>query len=300
MKQCCHACNLAGWVKTMAQTLKINTSTLLALTVLAVMLQYSVRTLVADALFTMVPRILDDKNTEALDVLDLSEETLPAYRMAIERIRQASLWDPGNSLYVKAQADLYVRLGTLAQVVRQVEENLLEGAILSNEEQGRANGLIIQAINLEPSNPDYHLARYANRLSSLQAGKPVRFLTDDLEKAVQLYPNSSPLRYQVAAQYLILGEKNKALKHAKALAARDDSYRLPDAISRDVLIERRSRAYLSFLAQSYLAKAFEIAWRASGNEPALIRAMIPQGQEALDTANLFLESKTINVHDGTK
>jgi hypothetical protein len=304
----------------MAQTLKIHTSALLVLAVLVSLFQYPVRTLVADVLFTIASRELDDKTTDMFYVLDITEETLPAYRIAIEHIRQASLWDPGNSLYPKTLSDLHTRIGTWAEVIGQVSGDLPEGVIAWREEQGRTKNLLAKAIDLEPSNPDYHFALYSSKLASLQADKkntiqsltlnvqqevkseqsvkPESFMTDDLEKAIQLYPNSSPLRYAVALQYLVIGAKNKALEHAKALASRDDSYRRPDTTGSAASMERRSAGYLSFLAQSYLTKAFEIAWRASDNDLAQIRVMTPPGQEAKDTENIFLETKMISVIDG--
>jgi hypothetical protein len=300
----------------MMQSLKKKTSTLLLLTTLAFPLQYSVRTLVADVLFTMAPRLLDDKNTEALDLIDISEETLPAYHAAIMCIRQASLWDPGNSTYIKAQADLYDQLGTWTGVIKQVGDDLPEGMMSESEAQGRTKDLLTDAINLEPSNPDYHLALYSNKLACWQdekltslrsdntgcnqIDKTASFLTDDLEKAVLLYPNNSPIRYTVAVQYLLLGEKNKALEHAKVLAARDDSYRLPDRTGSDSLIERRSALYLSFLAQSYLAKAFEIAWRASEQDYLIIKAMTPDEREARDVLELFIAMKDVDQNIAVK
>jgi hypothetical protein len=300
----------------MMQSLKINTSSALVLTVLAFLLQFPVRTLVADVLFTMAPRLLDDENTEALDLLDISEETLPAYHAAIKRIRHASLWDPGNSMYIKAQADLYDQLGTWTEVIKQVGEDLPERMMSESEAQGRTKDLLTDAINLEPSNPDYHLALYSSKLAGWQDekstslksdntggnqdDKTASFLADDLEKAVLLYPNNSPIRYAVAVQYLILGEKSKALEHAKVLAARDDSYRLPDRTGSGALIERRSAVYLSFLAQSYLAKAFEIAWRASGQDYLIIKAMTPDEREARDALELFIAMKGVDRNDAEK
>ena len=290
--------------------MKTKTSTLLALVVLVHLLQYPVRTLVADVLFFMVARVLDDKTTEVLDVLDISEETLPAYRIAIGRMSKASLWDPDNSAHIKAQADLYVRLGTWADVIRQAGGKLPKGAMAESEAQGNVKELLMKAIDLEPSNPDYHLALYASKRSSLQYDKPKRlepdspvsyqddkpvgFLTDDLEKSVQLFPNSSQIRYEVALQYLLLGEKSKALEHAKILAARDDSYRMPDTKRSDASMERRSTAYLSYLSKSYLTKAFEIAWRASVRDNHVVASMASGEQEARDALELFLETKGVD------
>lgn len=269
----------------------------MALAFLTFLLQYPVRTLVADILFMTAPRVVADKATDALDVLDISEETLPAYHTAIDRIRQASVWDSGNSIYSKAQGDLYMQLGTWANVIGQVEGQLPEEVKAGNNDQRNANYLFTKAVNLEPSNPDYHLALYLSKLASLQTGKLDSSITDDLEKAILLYPNSSPLRYEVALQYLILGKKDKALEHAKALASRDDSYRLPDKLSNESLMARRSARYISFLAQSYLLKAIEIAWRASGQDYNLIKAMTPDDQQARDALGVFMELKGVDLKD---
>lgn len=281
----------------MARTLKINTSALLTIAVLAFLLQYPVRTLVADVLFAMTSREIDDPTTAELDVLDISEETLPSYRTAIERIREASLWDPDNSTYAKAQADLYIRLGIWATVIGQVGGNLPKEIMEGSKAQMRAQDLITKAIDLQPSNPDYHLALanvHGDRIDNVDGfntEKPAGQSYDELEKAVQLYPINSPLRYAVGMQYLIIGDKSKALEHAKALATLDDSYRLPDTIGNNASIERRSSKYLSFLSQSYLTKAFEIAWRASGQDYRVIKAMTPDEQEARNVLQVFMEIK---------
>jgi hypothetical protein len=58
--------------------------------------------------------------------------------------------------------------------------------------------------------------------------------------------------------------------------------------------------YLSFLAQSYLAKAFEIAWRASGQDYLIIKAMTPDEREARDALELFIAMKGVDRNDAEK
>ena len=275
--------------------MKIRSKTLLALAVLAFLIQYPVRTLVASVLSEMASRTLDDRTTDEFDMIPIDEESMPVYDKAIGLLTQAASWDGGNSTYLKAQADLYVWIGAWAEVTEEQGGKIPDGAFAAAANKERAEALLRSAIHLEPSKPDYHLA-----LGQVYADRRAVGYADELERAAQRYPNSSPLRYEVAMQYLIHGDNVNALAHAIVLAARDDSYLLPDTAGSSVLKERRSKAYLSFLAQSYLAKAFEIAWRASDKDLSQIREMIPQGQEAKDTADLFLETKRNSVIDDPK
>jgi hypothetical protein len=274
------------------QTLKIKTSTLCALAVIAFLIQYPVRTLVADVLYGMVPRILDDKTTEELDVVPLSAESMALYQKAAALLNQAVLWDGGNAVYPKALSELYQKMGTWSEVMEGVGERLPVATLAGREARQRAEIFLKMAIALEPSNPDYHLALGA----VAQADKPASLYPNELEKTVQLYPKNSSLRYAVAMHYLLYGDKGNALEQANILSGSDDSYLLPKTVASLAIRERRSEAYLSFLANSYLAKAFEIAWRSSDNNVALVKAMAPEGQEAKDTLQLFFESKGIDVN----
>jgi hypothetical protein len=94
-------------------------------------------------------------------------------------------------------------------------------------------------------------------------------------------------------RYLLMGKKDEALEHARALAAMDDSYLLPESPQKELMLEQRHPAYLSMLANSYLFKSLEITWRASDKDIVVVKNMVPLDREARGVLRLFLEGKGI-------
>ena len=246
------------------------------------------RTLVAETLSGKVGRVLDDRSTEGMDTVGISNETLPQYQQAIDLLRSAASWDPGKAEYPKALSELYGRLGTWAEVMEGMGEKLPEAALTGRDAQQRSEVFLKRAIALEPSNPDYHFA-----MGQVQAGKHASLKVDELEKAVQLYPINSPLRYAVAMQYLNLGEKVKALEQARILAANDDSYRQTKTIETQTMQKRRNEGYIAFLVNNYLSRALEIAWKATDRDIEAIKRTIPDNSDAREVARMFYELKGI-------
>jgi tetratricopeptide (TPR) repeat protein len=260
----------------------------IALALICLLAIFPMRALVATALYSVTSRVLDDTTTEGLDVVPVSGESLPAYNRALTLLARAALWDPGNADYPKALSKLYMRLGTWAEIMEGMGEKLPEGMLPGKEAQERAEALLKRAIELEPANPDYHLALGQWYARAGRAG-----YDQELQRAVELYPENSPLRFAVAIQYLLAKENGKALEQAKILAARDDSYILLNVTERELQRARRTEFYRAFLAKSYLFQSLEITWRATNKNVNAIKSMVPDDPDARETAQLFFELKGV-------
>jgi hypothetical protein len=74
-------------------------------------LSFPIRDLAADYYYRQVPDILDDETTEGLEVMPISERTMPAYLAAIGALQKTAAVFSSRSLYQRALSDLYNRLG---------------------------------------------------------------------------------------------------------------------------------------------------------------------------------------------
>jgi hypothetical protein len=245
------------------------------------------RNLLASYYYHRAAAVLDDPATGERDVVDISAETMPVYRESIGAILRAEALAPARSLYCKALADVYLRMGRWSAAMESVGLPLPAGAITGNDGCRQALADLRRAVALEPANPDLHLALARVYASEGERGPSER----ELQAAVQAAPVNSALRYEIAVHCLLRGEKNEALEHAQALAAFDDSYLLPDSPRKRFLMERRTPGYRALLAGSYLFKALEIGWRASGKNADIVRRMVPPGDEAQQVWQLFEEWK---------
>jgi tetratricopeptide (TPR) repeat protein len=160
-------------------------------------------------------------------------------------------------------------------------------ALSGRDAADRAFFHLRQAIKLEPTNPDYHLA--LGRLYDTGRGDP-NLAAGELRKAVDAFPVNAPLRYSVAMQYLLTGRNGDALEQARRLARLDDSYILRKSEYHTDMIERQTPGYLSMLAGSYLYSALEIAWRVS-RDPEVVKGIAPDNPDADRVVQLFLASK---------
>ncbi|MDZ4164453.1 MAG: O-antigen ligase family protein [Smithellaceae bacterium] len=249
-----------------------------------VMLSFPVRDLAADYRYRQVSRILDDKTTEGLDALPISESTMPAYLAAIESLNKAAALSPSNSLYQRALSDLYDRLGKWSAAMQSLNSPIPATAPGKKEAAEKALFHLGKAISLEPTNPDYHLA-----LGKMydRGGEPGP-AEKELKKAAAAYPVNAPLRYSLAMHYLLTGRKGDALEQARTLAKIDDSYIMRESRQKDYTMERQTPGYLSWLSRSYLYSALEIAWRVS-RDPKVIRGIAPDNPDASQAVELFLE-----------
>ncbi len=231
--------------------------------------------------------VLEDPASAYREMLDISAETIPAYREAIDDLKRAAAFRPRPSL-LKMQADLYLRLGKWADAMENMGEQVPTGALTKDEALAGARASLAAALSMEPFNPDYHLA--LGELNDL-TGTPA---DDEYRLAVLAAPYNAALRYLVALRQLNRGKKAEALQEARALAAMDDSYVLPESPAKQLMMERRTPEYLSVLARSYLFMALEVAWRASDKDISLVKKMVPDSKDAQEVLRVFLESKGID------
>jgi tetratricopeptide (TPR) repeat protein len=261
-----------------------------ALAALIVLSIISGRTLLGAYYYGRVPGFLDDRSSEErVTIQELSAETVPAYRNAIESLERAVFVDPSNALYRKALADMYLQLGTWAEAMELLKTPLPEGALSPAAAIDHATTNIREAVRRQPTNPDNHLAY--GRLA--REKKHIDTVRSEYTKAVVAFPKSSALRYSIAMEYLAAGMQTEALAQAKELARIDDSYKMPEAVALQQAMERRTQFYKDRLAGSYLFKAFEVIWRTSGKDVTELRSAVPDNDEARDGIELFLEIKGI-------
>ncbi|MBI3756321.1 MAG: hypothetical protein HY265_09190 [Deltaproteobacteria bacterium] len=237
----------------------------------------------------MVEHILDDESTEYLDVKTISGDTIPSYMEAIKSLEKAVIFAPSKSIYHKALSDIYAKLGMWAEAMENMNAPLPAEALSSKKAFEAATGYLKTAINLEPTNPDYHLA--LGQFYDMSNGN-ISLAEKELAKALAAYPVNAPLRYAVARQHLLMGRKGDALEQARILANIDDGYIIPESIEKKLMAERRTSYYLSRLSGSYLFKALEIAWRVS-KDPEVVKGIAPDNPDAKEVLELFLEWKGI-------
>jgi len=260
-----------------------------AVCLVGLLLMFPLRALVADHYYRGVADLLDDKNTEGRDLVELSEASLPAYEDAVSSLDSAARLNPSKAIYHKALSEIYARLGLWSEAMTAMTAPLPAGARSSHDAYEAASAQLGEAISLQPASADYHLA-----LSRIQqARRDFPGGNRELELAAGLNPGNAEVRFGVAMQYLLAGQRDKALRHAKVLAALDDSYIIFESPQKKLVLERKPASYLLMLSRSYLFKALEIAWRASDKDLKALRTMVPDNDEAREVLRLFLEAKGI-------
>ena len=254
---------------------------------LLLLLSFPVTDLMADYYYQRVAGILDDKTTEVLDVKPISESTMPVYFEAIGSLRKAAVLSPTRSTYQKALSEMHTRLGFWAETMESLKAPLPANALPPREAFENAIQYLEKAASLEPSNPDYHLA--LGRLYSKMRGD-ARLADQELKRAAAAYPGSSPLRYTLAMHYLLSGRNGDALEQARALATIDDSYIMRESASKTIAMEKQAPWYLSWLSQSYLYNALEMAWKVA-QDPEVVKGVAPDTPDAAQVVQLFMESR---------
>lgn len=247
------------------------------------------RDLIADHYYRQVPRILDNTATEQLDVKPIADTTMPSYLEAAGTLNRAAALAPARSAYPKAQADLHATLGEWATSMESMKAPLPPGALSGAEAYLLAVAEAKRAVSLEPTNPEYHLALgryYASADGNLGRAD------EQIRRALAAYPVNAPLRYAAATLYLLYGGRAQALEQARELADRDDSYLIPESAEKARMIERRAPWYLARLKASYLFKALEITWKATG-DISLVKSIPPSKDDAKAVLDYFLEWKGI-------
>ena len=251
-----------------------------------VMLSFPVRDLAADYYYRKVSGILDDETTEGLDVMPISEKSMPAYSAAIGALQKAAAIAPSRSLYQRALSDLYNRLGKWSEIMLSLNAPIPAGAISPPDASDKALFHLQRAVALEPAHPDIHLALgllYDHR------GDP-GLASGELKKAASAYPVNAPLRYALAIHYLTSGRKGDALEQARLLAKIDDSYIIAESVQKGYILERQPPGYISMLTHSYLYGALEIAWRVSA-DLEVVKGIAPDTPDAAQVVQWFINSK---------
>ncbi|MBI5563159.1 MAG: hypothetical protein HY894_09975 [Deltaproteobacteria bacterium] len=265
-----------------------------ALTIL--LASWPVRTFISDYRYNKVSSILDDKGTDILDVVGISEETMPYYLESAGTLKSAAAVNPSMPLYHKAVGDIYFKLGRWSDAMEAGKAELPAGALPGKDAYEIALGEFKEAVRLEPANPDYHLA-LGMLYDSMKADPGAS--EKELERAGYAYPVDSQLRHAIAQHYLATGRAGLALEQARMLAMHDDSYILPDPYVSGAARERDVQAYRVFLAQSYLFAALDIAWRAT-KDVRVVKGIVPDTPEAKDVVRLFIDLKGLDVSDVKK
>src|SRR5574337_697096 len=216
-----------------------------AVIVTAFLLVYPCKVLLADHYFSKAGNILNDAASDGPNAADISETTLPAYREAIKSLRKSTGLVPSRSDYWKLLFDMYLRLGEWASVMETMKEALPPSAVSKEEAFKNAQECLQIAISLDPLNADYRLA-LAKFYKTADRGSEEA--VQELRLAVEAAPMNAPLRYGLALQYLLLGDKEKALEHARILARIDESYRLYNDPALPSAAPRRDSWYVAHLA----------------------------------------------------
>ena len=259
---------------------------------IGMLLVFPVRLFLGEVYFGRMSSILDDKTTEERDRLDLSTESAAAYQEVIASMETASILVPSKAFYRRTLADFHLQAALWAKAMQNMDVPAVAGIPPSEVSLEKASKHLERAIFLDPLNFEYHMA--LGRLFRQSDGVFDR-ADREFELAVALYPINAQLRYAVAMEYLLQSQMEKALGHARMLARIDESYRMDDEDPGSILArQKRSPWYISRLAESYLIKSMEIAWRASGKDAKKVAALVPDNIDAQETARVFFEFKGID------
>ena len=250
------------------------------------LLSFPVRDLKADYYYREVSELLDDKTTEALDVMPISDKSMPSYLAAVGALQKAAAIVPSRSIYQGALADIYTHLGDWAQIMLSLKAPIPSDAISPQDASDKTLRYLHQAIACEPTRPDFHLAlgRFYDHHDEPELA------VKELKLAEYACPANAALRYALALHYLVSGRKGDALEQARVLAKIDDSYIIPDSVEKEYMLERQTPAYITMIKGSYLYGVFEIAWRVS-HDIEVIRGITPDTPDAAPVLQLFLSSK---------
>jgi len=286
------ACQPASWYSRarLYPLVRVPAGQLFFLTLIYLILLYiPVRVLIADHYYARVAGILDDPETEGLDVRPLLPETLPSFLEAIRSLETARYFSPSRALYPKALSELYSRLGRWAEAMELLNAPLPKTAIPKNEAFEKAFYYLRKAVSLEPANADFHLALGHHYDTVL---KDTARAEEEYQKAVAAFPVSVAVRSAVAARYLQSNRKGDALEQARMIAALDDSYILEDSPQKTYIIQRRTDDYMRMLYSSYLFRALDIAWGIT-NDPRVVSGITPNTPDAHEVLKAFMEWKGI-------
>ena len=226
--------------------------------VIGLLISLPARAFFADQQYRRGTRLLDEGTPDKPVVKPLTASTIPAHLMAAGSLERATALVPSRPVYHRALADVYARMGVWASTMEGLGMPLPAGVTSGKEAIARAVSEMSEAVRLEPTNPEFHLALgrlHAANGDATRAG-------GEFDKAAKALPGNAPLRYAVAVAYLGTGARAAAVEHAATL------------IRIDV---------------GYLSKALEIASNAGADDAAL-KAMIPRNEAARAVLEAFMKS----------
>lgn len=245
---------------------------------------------IAELRFSSIETILDNKTTEVLDTKNITTRAMPDYLKAVEMLKRASALEPSRAQYHRSLGDYYMKLGKWAQGKEQIGLPLPQGALSSKDAYESAMAELKQAIELEPADPDHHLAM-GTLLDAMKADPALS--EKEYERAAQAFPVNAPLRYAIIQQYVNTGRSGAALEHTRILALIDDTYKLSDKVDKKEILETRPRYYLTKISKSFLFYALEIAWSVS-KDVQVVKGIVPENDEAKVVSEYFFELNNID------
>jgi tetratricopeptide (TPR) repeat protein len=248
----------------------------------------STMTLIADRYAYLAETMLDDHLTEDRDMMDISEQSIPAYRKAINTLERVRTLAPLNSDHARSLTDLFSSINVWQETMKTMGAMTQEGLPTDEEFRYAVLRNARKAVTLDPANADHYLA-----LGRIYAADGMREAAlEQLIKAINSYPVSGAIRYAATMQMLMMGMNEQAREQARLLARYDDSYRLDDDDpASNLMRERRPPGYEARLAGSYLYKAMEIIYRTSEQDPTAVMAIVPDNIDAREISRLFIEQK---------
>jgi tetratricopeptide (TPR) repeat protein len=230
-----------------------------------------------------------EANPQAMKVIE--SHTMDDYMFAAEKMQDASVYKPGSSYYLRELAAIHSMLGSWYMTMDSLGSEPFNYSVKKDEAYQKAIDATVQAIRLEPTNPDTHL-QLAKILEL--SGAELNEVAAELRNALRSYPGNSPVRYAVAAQYLRLGMKEKALEHSRTLAELDESYMAHFAADKDDWVGGLNPFIIQRYYRSYLFSALELAWRASG-DINVVASIAPLNDDAGEVLLLFLDWRGLKV-----
>lgn len=238
----------------------------------AFLMIYPCRMLLAEYYSWKASFVLEDPDTDYRRQLDINAETMHVYREALALLEKCAEIVPSRAVHFIAVSEIYVRLGKWAENMGMMKELLPREALTREEAFKKAEENLQIAITRDPLNPDYRLALADYYRTPKTTGKEAEI---ELELAIKSAPMNVPLRYNVALRYLLSGNNTAAIRHATVLAQLDESY------------------HVSRIADTYLFKSFEIAWRASEKKVETVKSVVPDNPDGEQALMLFLQWKGI-------
>lgn len=262
--------------------------TFLGAAVILLLISLPLRSFKADSSYRSAIIVVDDAETERLDMLVISEETLNKYTSAIALVEKARHCSPLNARYSRYEARLYNIFGVWAETMLFLGEPLPKGALEPSAAFARAEESFLKTVNLEPTNADYHMA-FAGLYGTMKNSEG---MDKELRRTIAAYPGNAPLRHLVAMLYLLNDMEGNALEHARVLAGMDRGY-LPHIIKEGDDALRFTKADIDRFYKSYLFVALEIAWRVSEDKD-VVRSIAPDNLYAEEVVELFFDWRGID------